>query len=573
MSTLTKALVASIHVEQQGLLGTRRAAHLLRRTSFHFSKERVEELAVLTAAQAVDLLFDTASPTPYMPRPLFTNSPSELIQDWIDDNNQTGDETRKRRAVTTWWLRNAIHDTTAHHKCAFFLHTTFTIGHEGLSITGMGQNLTQDVSRYLYDHVRLLNWLTQTSSNLKVAARKITLDNLMLGYLNNRQNINNGVDDSGFNENYAREFMELFTIGRGAQVAPGEYENYTEADISIVAKVFSGFTTANRRNSSPIDPDTNIPSGVADPALHLLGPHQFSNKFPNNPFNPVTGVDMDEELDNYIEMIFYQPATALNYANKIYRFFVALEIDTAAAQELADDLTNNDYDYVETLKILFKSEHFYSICSPNPDENNGNIIKSPIEMMTEAFSYFQSDLPSFNNFNNPTQQEVYDHFRVFATNYLNNSFGENSGIKIFAPPSVAGYPAYYQEPNLDKNWYTPGTISTRFGLGQKLVVDWNLSPNIRTNIDTVAYADYLANQGINVSDADELLDETLNLFPQQVSADRRDLILQIFLLNLSPINWYFEWLNYQNTGNDTGIRPHLNALVVSLMSAHEFQLK
>ena len=146
---------------------------------------------------------------------------------------------------------------------------------------------------------------------------------------------------------------------------------------------------------------------------------------------------MNEELDNFIEMIFYQPATALNYANKIYRFFVALEIDTAAAQEIADDLINNDYDYIQTLKVLFKSEHFYSICSPDPNKNNGNIIKSPIEMLTEAFSYFRSDLSGFNDLNNPTQLEVYNHFRFFGTNYLYNSFGENSGIKLFSPPSVA----------------------------------------------------------------------------------------------------------------------------------------
>ncbi len=568
--------MASLAVQHTGVLGPILAGHLLRRCSFHMSKERIEQLAVLTADQAVDLLFDTPAPAAYMVKPLYAHQTSSPVDDWIDDSASTGFETNKRRAVATWWLRNAIFDTTAHHKVAFFLHTTFTTSHEGLSIGGMGQSLTRDVSRYLYDHVRLLNWCTENHSgnnvSLKTVARKITLDNLMLGFLNNRQNIYNGVDETGLNENYGREFLELFTIGRGAQIAPGEYENYTEADITVAAKVFSGFSTKDRRNLSDIDPDTGIYSGTAFSALHFPGVKTFSNKFVG-PNNPVTGADMDEELDNMIEMVFHQPATAENYATKLYRFFFAIELDAPFIQDVANDLIANGYDYIATLKKMLKSAHFYSICSTDPDHSNGNLIKSPLEMLTESISFFQSDLPDIT-VSAPTSLEVYNHFRFFGTNYLFNSFGQNVGLLLFGPPSVAGYPPYYQEPIFDRNWYNAGTIPTRFGLGQKWVNDWNIFPNLRTNIDAVAYADYLdALPGVDVSDADVILDLTLCLFPQDISVDRRDLIKEIFLDNLSPINWMIEWNNYKTSGNSTAVEPHLRALVVAVMSAHEFQLK
>ena len=568
--------MASLAVQQTGVLGPLLAGHLLRRSSFHMSKERIEQLAALTADQAVDLLFDTAAPAPYMVKPLYAHQSGDSIDDWIDNSDSNNYETNKRRAVTVWWLRNAIFDNTAHHKVAFFLHTTFTTSHEGLSISGMGQNLTRDVSRYLYDHVRLLNCCTESQGGsnvgLKTIARKITLDNLMLGYLNNRQNIYNGVDESGLNENYAREFLELFTIGRGDQIAPGEYDNYTEADITVAAKVLSGFSTKDRRNLSDIDPDTGIYSGTAFPSTHFPGVKTFSNKFVG-PNNPVTGVDMDEELDNFIEMVFHQPATALNYATKLYRFFFSIELDPAFIQEVANDLIANNYDYIATLKKMLKSAHFYSICNADPNHANGNLIKSPLEMLTEAISFFRSDLPDID-FNTPDKVDVYKHFRFFGTNYLFNSFGQNAGMILFGPPSVAGYPPYYQEPIFDRNWYTPGTIPTRFGLGQKWVNDSNIFPNLHTSIDAVAYADYLdALPGIDVSNADVILDKTLCLFPQAISTDRRNLIKDIFLDNLSPINWMIEWNNYKTSGNATAVEPHLRALVVAVLSAHEFQLK
>ena len=92
---------------------------------------------------------------------------------------------------------------------------------------------------------------TTGNSNLR---KKMTMDNLMLIYLNNTTNNKNSP-----NENYAREFFELFTIGKGPQIGPGDYTNYTEDDVITAAKLLTGFKSSAR--GTVIDPDTGLSTG------------------------------------------------------------------------------------------------------------------------------------------------------------------------------------------------------------------------------------------------------------------------------------------------------------------------
>jgi len=181
----------------------------LRRASFRLTKPRVDQLAAMTASAAVNNLFNTASPTPYIPRPLDYEASvySATGGEWIDDDSAPNKHDGLRRQwIATWWLQNAIQDPTGTHKLAFFIHTFFTTSHEGLAPSG----LYYQVSRFMYDHLALLNYAAENDMDLKTLAKKMTLDNLMLCYLNNRVNKDTG-NPNDVNENYAREFLELFT--------------------------------------------------------------------------------------------------------------------------------------------------------------------------------------------------------------------------------------------------------------------------------------------------------------------------------------------------------------------------
>ncbi len=565
------------------------AAHLLRRSSFRFTKEKVDELTGMSAADAVDILFDQPSPPLDIERPvdhLNINSPSKVI-DWIPlDEDLYSQESIRREYVATWWFNNAFSDHTARHKTAFFLHTTFTTGFDGVSLP-----FPHHVSSYLFDHLRLLNWLCQAQDlddpdyeivSLKKVAKKITLDNLMLGYLNNTANTKYDL-----NENFAREFLELFTIGRGEQEIEGEYTNYTEVDVNMAAKIFSGFTLhPDGRNSGNIDSETGIPRGIGDPALHTTGPKQFSEKFNSQ---IIDKADMFDELDEFIEMVFAQRATAENFAKKIYRFYVSTEEDEEDQTDgvvgqliaaLANDLEANKYDFISTIKKLLKSIHFYSQCAY--DSGGGNIIKSPIELLAEAMNFFNAEMPAI--YEQPTVEDAKNHYFFFGS-FLISHMGKNAGMKLFSPNSVAGYPAYYQEPRLDKNWYSPGTLRARFDIAERLIV-WNA--DLHTEIDTVAYLEQLAlldedqdgTSDIDVSDANEVIHQLVDyLFPQEPTLARFNIIKTQFIGGTSQqheSHWTSIWSTYISNNSDANkliVKSHSDALVKAVLTAHEFQLK
>jgi len=577
------------------LLDKKLAAHLLRRASFRFTKERVDELTNISATAAVDDLFDAPSPPPYIdsPRDFFEpdagNGCMPGDMKWIPENGDPcGQESLRRKYVATWWFQNALLDPQAHHKTAFFLHTTFTTGYESLALTG-GQN--QDVSRYQFDHFRLLNWLCENKALLTDVARKITLDNLMLGYLDNRSNT-----ATNLNENYAREFLELFTIGRGEQEGDGVYSNYTEEDVTEAAKIFTGITHEASRNTSPFyedilnDYSIEIRRGIRDVGSHDTTTKEFSDKFNDAQSGISRSIpggesesEMVTEMDAFINLVFAQRATAENYARKIYRFYVGIKaepngleyIDETIITLLADELEINNYNFIETIKILLKSKHFYDRCTDV--EGGGNIIKSPVELLTEAMSFFNANLHQLSS--SPTPEEAEFHYFRFGS-YLINELGENTGLKLFSPLNVAGYPAYHQEPLFDKSWYSPGTLPTRFNIATRLIYFNN---NIYTAIDTLTYVIWLHEEkGIDVSIANNVVDEMVNyFFPQGISTERYELIRNEFLGDLSINNWFFEWYLYYGGGpnNEPGdqdenrLRPHTDALVAAVLSAHEFQLK
>ena len=177
-------------------LGRRKAKHLLRRSCFNFSPEKIDEFSNLLPSQALWLLSAPSSPKLYEP----IDPKGEDWEDmhWTSSLKMPGDFSRqgvKRVSIAGWWWYNAFNEISLEHKLTLFLHTCFTTSKD----SGTG------ASTYFYDHLRLLQ--KYAFGSLKTLANKITIDNAMLFYLDN--NVNNRWNP---NENYAREFLELFTI-------------------------------------------------------------------------------------------------------------------------------------------------------------------------------------------------------------------------------------------------------------------------------------------------------------------------------------------------------------------------
>ena len=533
-------------------LGQLRAKHLLRRCLFHYNNDLLNNISNLNATEAVSQLLLDDSVTysePYDPLP--DENPHGF---WLSSGVYPPDipnQGRKRGLLTAWWWYNMINRVNLKDKLTFFLHTTFTIANGDVG-----------ASHYFYDHLRLLEYYS--SGNLRDLAKKITLDNAMLNYLDNTQNNANNP-----NENYAREFLELFTITKGEQVGEGDYSTYTEQDVIEAAKVFSGFKTQLDR--SIIDTDTNIPMGRLSINQHDQGIKTFSYAFDNYELQGGnTQETIFEELYEFVDMVFDKQATALAYVKKLYRFFVKSEWDEDIEQNiiipLADDLYNNGYEILPVVKRLLESQHFFDAADSDPtDEIIGSIIKSPLQLLSSTITNL--------GFNIPDPENDMENYYKFVMFFMRNTYFPMAGMNVFAPDTVAGHPAIYQSPDFDRHWFSSSTILARYRLIECLITGRNkLGGNgfFGSELDTVAFVE---NTSANPGNIYYLVDEIANIiYPNPIDQDRVDYFAELILEGYPSYYWTDTWDEYLSTGENTIVKTRLDLLIGAMINAPEYQL-
>lgn len=216
---------------------------------------------------------------------------------------------------------------------------------------------------------------TNALGSFKTLLVEVSKSPAMLQYLNNQQNRKGKP-----NENFARELMELFTLGRG---------NYTEQDIKESARSFTGWM---------YDKDGSF---IFRQNLHDPGTKTFFGKIGNF------------EGENIIDIILEKPETSQFIARKVYKFFVNDSPHEDHIKELATHFYNSKYDIASMMKKMFTSDWFY-----NP-ENVGTKIKSPAEFLVGLSREF------YVTYNKP---------QVLIQ--LQSSLGQY----LFNPPNVAGWP-------------------------------------------------------------------------------------------------------------------------------------
>lgn len=533
-------------------LGQLRAKHLLRRCLFHYDNDLLAETSNLSAVEAVDQLLSDNTITynePYDPLP--DEDPHGY---WLSSGiypPEIPNQARKRGLLSAWWWYNMINRVNLKDKLTFFLHTTFTIANGDVG-----------ASHYFYDHLRLLEYYS--SGNLRDLAKKITLDNAMLNYLDNTQNNANNP-----NENYAREFLELFTITKGDQVGEGDYSTYTEQDVIEAAKVFSGFKTQLDR--SIIDPDTNIPMGRLAINQHDQGLKTFSYAFDNYELQGGNTEELIfEELHEFVDMIFNKEATALAYVKKMYRFFVKSEwdqdIETNILMPLAEQLYEGDYEILPVIKRLLASQHFFDAADSDPsDEIIGSIIKSPLQLLSSTITNL--------GFNIPDPENDMENYYKFVMFFMRNTYFPMAGMNLFAPDTVAGHPAIYQSPDFDRHWFSSSTILARYRLIECLITGRNkLGGNgqFGSELDTVAFVE---NNSNNPSNIYYLVDEIANiLYPNPIDEDRVNYFADLILEGYPSYYWTDTWDEYIATGENTIVKTRLDLLIGAMINAPEYQL-
>ncbi|MEM6805839.1 MAG: DUF1800 family protein [Bacteroidota bacterium] len=428
----------------QGPLGKRLAAHLLRRATYSISPQDIEAFANLSATQAVDQLFqDQALFFPDGPEgwtvqgPAFSKTRYRIYQGQLGVGGHN-------TFVSGWRYYEMIHSKNIRWKIVSWFSSLFVIA---LRIP--------DIVVFQY-------WLMLSKmafGDLQSLAEKVSFDSAMSHYLNNNINTKDAP-----NENYAREFLELFTILKGENIALGNYTNYTEADISEAAKVFSGFYFNGSANHA-VDAETGIRRCFANINNHTPGDKVFSSAFQNRTITgAANSADMYREVKDFIQMVFDQEETARAYIRKMYLFFVADKISEVAEQDiirpLASELKTNGYQHIPILKKLLMSEHFYDKDNANAgDEIIGAKIKPVWEMMCQSVSIF--DLENKSNGNNE--------LLFYRDPYAFAKLADDMGLPVAGPNSVEGFAGYYKSPDYSRNWLTNNVLYPRFSMADVLL--------------------------------------------------------------------------------------------------------
>lgn len=266
---------------------------------------------------------------------------------------------RIRSLNLTWFKEMVNSDAQLREKFALFWHGHFAC-----------RNLNVYYQQGLLDILRK-NALGSFRDMLHAVSKSAA----MLNFLNNQQNRKDHP-----NENFAREVMELFTLGRG---------NYTEQDIKEAARAFTGWS-ANLQGEF-----------VFRRFQHDTGTKTVLGKTGN-----LTG---EEVLDHLLA----QKQTARFITRKLYRFFVNEQVDEVKVEWLSDRFYQSNYQISKLAEDIFTSDWFFD------EKNIGSHIKSPVELLV--------GIPRML----PMQLENEE-----SLLFLQKALGQ----VLFYPPNVAGWP-------------------------------------------------------------------------------------------------------------------------------------
>lgn len=346
--------------------------HLLWRAGFGPAVEQWNDLAKTSPVKLYEAL-EKASKKEPQPLNVASNVVEGLMNgiDGVRRTEMTKEEKQQLqkksreeiKSLNLFWLDEMVNsEQQLREKMAFFWHGHF-------ACRNLNAYYQQDLINIIRKHAL---------GNFGTLLKEVSRSAAMLAFLNNQQNRKQKP-----NENFAREVMELFTLGRG---------NYTEKDIKEAARAFTGWQFKLNGEF------------IFRANLHDDGSKTVLNKTGN--------FDGDDVLDILLE----QKQTAKYICTKLYRYFVNDQVDQSKVQWLADRFYKSGYEIAPLLKDLFTADWFYE------PQHIGSRVKSPIDLLVGIRRSLPMDIEK-------------EEGQLVLQKIL--------GQILFYPPNVAGWPGGY----------------------------------------------------------------------------------------------------------------------------------
>ncbi|KAF0246735.1 MAG: hypothetical protein FD180_406 [Planctomycetota bacterium] len=352
------------------------ARHLLNRAGFGIPLHQVELLAALTPEVAVARFVDFDARQDWFQLPDFLPEPFDFAAKRREVAGLTEEERKElfkdrmreeHQAIAQlqdWWLDQML--TTLRPLQAKL--TLFWHGHFATS--------AQKVKSCRNNWQLFQVFRNGAAGNFRELVRSVGKSPAMLEYLDNEKNRKGHP-----NENWGRELMELFTMGRG---------NYTEDDIKEAARAFTGWTRVGEK-------------------------FWFNGRAHDEGVKTVLGRKGAFDGDEAVDIVVENPATARFVAKKLWEFFAYEEPETEIVDGLARVFTEAKFELKPVLRTMFLSEAFHS------PRCVGNQIKSPVQLV----------LGLLDALDVPLGQESGKFARLILTGL---------GQDLFHPPNVKGWP-------------------------------------------------------------------------------------------------------------------------------------
>lgn len=508
------------------------AKHLLKRAMIapnatHIA-DAVEDGMLVTIEKLLTNTFDPGEPLNYN-EPDDPNVP--IGSSWVNAPFIQG-LNYPHRSIRAWQMSLFLNEgVSIREKMTLFWHNHFVAS-------------DANIAKLTYQYIKLLR--DNTLGNFRTLIEEITINNLMLLYLNGNENNKNAP-----NENYARELLELFTIGKGDQAGPGDYTNYTETDIKEIARSLTGWTI----NYPALIAAGPAPAAVFRPNRHDNGTKQLSHRFNNT---VIVGQN-ETEYKTVIDIILQQDEVARFMVRNIYRWFVYYnidaEIESTVIEPLADIFRSNNYEIKPVIEALFASEHFYH------ENAIGAMIKSPVDFTASTIKTFDVGI----NFNLNQTYQLW-----LALHGVNQALQQD----VYAPPDVAGWKAYYQDPVYYRNWINSVTLTIRRALTDGMAAGAIDVFTRKWGIDVLSVISKIP----NATDPNKMIQGLVDLtLPYSLTDEQMAYLKDVLIPGLPDFEWTVEYGAYLNNPGDETIKMavenRLRLLFIALLSLPEFQLQ
>lgn len=384
-----------------------RVLHLYRRIGYGCTLAQAQAALQKSPTQLLDELLDTAADLGAPDPPYWAGWTN------VDYENDPDEDLyfKHQDQLAQRWLGEMLSEGVR-ARMAFFWHNHFVTE---LDVVGCNS--------YFWDYFSLIH--EYAFGNFRVFAREMGKNAAMLVYLNGNQNI---ADEP--NENYARELLELFTMG--------ENNGYSQVDIVEMARSLTGWQAEMYE---------------CTPAFYDASQHDNQNK-------TIFGKTANYNFNQAHNLIFTERAEQVSQfiCEKLYKFFVYQKADAAIIAELAKTFRDSNWEILPVVRQLLKSELFFDDTSINCQ------IKSPLETMLPIWSAAGARFP--------------DHISEDEMNSV-RYYSYTLGQEIFNPPNVAGWKGYH-------SWLNESTLTARWQSSANVVYYVQENEPLRENLRSLA---------------------------------------------------------------------------------------